>query len=251
MRANELAGVAERVTNRATLLALNAALEATRSGSEAFASIAEETRRLAEYAREATDTISRLSNEIEDKVGETISSIQTSSEDAKAAVASSGDPRRVVGVAPETAGPFALLLRLRSLRGGPRPEWRTGGRPLALRSAVPAFESRGPTLDGERTRPRSVTFVEAAGCGAFAEAATPPSPLGTAAVLPPETHTAFGVSHPNGGAPPPRTATPSNRRRRWTDAGGHGELPAAAEPAPFVAPKIPDWLEGIEPRHRG
>src|SRR5439155_1504344 len=42
MRANELASVAERVTNRATLLALNAALEATRSGSEAFASIAEE-----------------------------------------------------------------------------------------------------------------------------------------------------------------------------------------------------------------
>jgi hypothetical protein len=65
MRANELASVAERVTNRATLLALNAALEATRSGSEAFAAIAEETRRLAEFAREATDTISRLANEIE------------------------------------------------------------------------------------------------------------------------------------------------------------------------------------------
>jgi hypothetical protein len=86
MRANELASVAERVTNRATLLALNAALEATRSGSEAFAAIAEETRRLAEFAREATDTISRLSSEIEYKVGETITAIHATSEDAKTAL---------------------------------------------------------------------------------------------------------------------------------------------------------------------
>jgi methyl-accepting chemotaxis protein-like sensor len=87
MRANELASVAERVTNRATLLALNAALEATRSGSEAFAAIAEETRRLAEFAREATDTISRLSSEIEYKVGETITAIHATSNDAKTALA--------------------------------------------------------------------------------------------------------------------------------------------------------------------
>jgi hypothetical protein len=87
MRANELASVAERVTNRATLLALNAALEATRSGSEAFAAIAEETRRLAEFAREATDTISRLSSEIEYKVGETITAIHATSNDAKLALA--------------------------------------------------------------------------------------------------------------------------------------------------------------------
>jgi hypothetical protein len=87
MRANELASIAERVTNRATLLALNAALEATRSGSEAFAAIAEETRRLAEFAREATDTISRLSSEIEYKVGETITAIHAASENAKTSLA--------------------------------------------------------------------------------------------------------------------------------------------------------------------
>jgi len=87
MRANELASVAERVTNRATLLALNAALEATRSGSEAFAAIAEETRRLAEFAREATDTVSRLATEIEYKVGETITAIHSTSEDAKFSLA--------------------------------------------------------------------------------------------------------------------------------------------------------------------
>ena len=90
MRANELASVAERVTNRATLLALNAALEATRSGSEAFAAIAEETRRLAEFAREATDTIARLSSEIEYKVGETITAIHATSEDAKTSLAQMG-----------------------------------------------------------------------------------------------------------------------------------------------------------------
>ena len=88
MRANELASVAERVTNRATLLALNAQLEATRSGSEAFAAIAEETRKLAEFAREATDTISRLASEIEYKVGETITAIHATSEDAKSAYTS-------------------------------------------------------------------------------------------------------------------------------------------------------------------
>ena len=108
MRANELASVAERVTNRATLLALNAALEATRSGSEAFAAIAEETRRLAEFAREATDTISRLANEIEYKVGETITAIHATSEDAKVAVAAiSGstplEARAASGVEPEIA----------------------------------------------------------------------------------------------------------------------------------------------------
>jgi len=118
MRANELASVAERVTNRATLLALNAALEATRSGSEAFAAIAEETRRLAEFAREATDTVSRLAAEIEYKVGETITAIHSTSEEAKFSLA------HYPGVAPG-AGPLcpaaraqveALLRRATALR---------------------------------------------------------------------------------------------------------------------------------------
>jgi len=99
MRANELASVAERVTNRATLLALNAALEATRSGSEAFAAIAEETRRLAEFAREATDTIARLSSEIEYKVGETITAIHATSEDAKTSLAELGGTQPVTSSA--------------------------------------------------------------------------------------------------------------------------------------------------------
>jgi hypothetical protein len=103
MRANELASVAERVTNRATLLALNAALEATRSGSEAFAAIAEETRRLAEFAREATDTISRLSSEIEYKVGETITAIHATSEDAKNSLAEMGGTPAPVNSSARTA----------------------------------------------------------------------------------------------------------------------------------------------------
>ncbi len=109
MRANELAAVAERVTNRATLLALNAALEATRSGSEAFAAIAEETRRLAEFAREATDTISRLASEIEYKVGETITAIHATSEDAKISLAELG------GSAP-TAAPSSVSYRSQMYR---------------------------------------------------------------------------------------------------------------------------------------
>ena len=120
MRANELAGVAERVTNKATLLALNAALEATRSGSEAFAAIAEETRRLAEFAREATDTISRLSSEIEYKVGETITAIHSTSEDAKSAVATLASSPAGSGPVPAPAVSIAdveaLLDRARSIR---------------------------------------------------------------------------------------------------------------------------------------
>jgi hypothetical protein len=109
MRANELASVAERVTNRATLLALNAALEATRSGSEAFAAIAEETRRLAEFAREATDTISRLSSEIEYKVEETITAIHATSEDAKTSLAQ-------MGGAPVPVTPSARTARVQVVR---------------------------------------------------------------------------------------------------------------------------------------
>jgi len=97
MRASELASVAEQVTNRATLVALNAALEATRSGSGPFAAIAEETRRLAEYAREATDTMTRLAGEIEAKVERTITAIHADSEDAKRALAA-------LGSSPESGG---------------------------------------------------------------------------------------------------------------------------------------------------
>jgi len=106
------------VTNRATLLALNAALEATRSGSEAFAAIAEETRRLAEFAREATDTISRLANEIEYKVGETITAIHATSEDAKVAVAAiSGSTPLAALASPEHLESVATLLtRAREVR---------------------------------------------------------------------------------------------------------------------------------------
>jgi hypothetical protein len=111
MRANELASVAERVTNKATLLALNAALEATRSGSEAFAAIAEETRRLAEFAREATDTISRLSSEIEYKVGETITAIHATSEDAKSAVATFQAVPGAGSASPIPAAAVEALLR--------------------------------------------------------------------------------------------------------------------------------------------
>jgi methyl-accepting chemotaxis protein len=115
MRANELAGVAERVTNKATLLALNAALEATRSGSEAFAAIAEETRRLAEFAREATDTIARLSSEIEYKVGETITAIHATSEDAKSVVATFQASPGTSSPIP-TAAVEALLRRAQELK---------------------------------------------------------------------------------------------------------------------------------------
>jgi hypothetical protein len=144
MRANELAAVAERVTNRATLLALNAALEATRSGSEAFASIAEETRRLAEFAREATDTISRLANEIEFKVGETIHAIHQSSESAKHSLAALDSREGTPAAAPPAAAAqpsrdsaSSLLARARELRASlPAPS--TVGAPAPPAAPAPS-----------------------------------------------------------------------------------------------------------------
>jgi methyl-accepting chemotaxis protein-like sensor len=115
MRASELASVAEQVTNRATLVALNAALEATRSGSEPFAAIAEETRRLAEYAREATDTMTRLAGEIESKVERTITAIHADSEDAKRALAALGRPSGAAEPAQASAAPAADPAIIRSL----------------------------------------------------------------------------------------------------------------------------------------
>ena len=263
MRASELAGVAERVTNRATLLALNAALEATRSGSEAFASIAEETRRLAEYAREATDTISRLSNEIEIKVGETISSIQSSSEDAKAAVASvgSGKGARSRGVSPETVTALhSLLGRVRALRE------RTAspdGSPVAVGVSETSESSGSPGAEAEQADVH-VTYVEADERAATPVAGSPAAPA--------DMHTPFGniafggsESVPSGDAPdsdapggaaaesplaeeaPAESPSSANEALPSSDAPGS---PATSDPAALVLPKIPDWLEGIEPRHR-
>jgi Methyl-accepting chemotaxis protein (MCP) signalling domain len=149
MRANELAVVAERVTNRATLLALNAALEATRTGGEAMGAIAEETRRLAEYAREATDTISRLAGEIEVKVGETITAIHATSEDAKAGLATLS-----TGAAP------------------PPPDTsRTLGALVAVLDK--AYDLRAKLADGDEAAPESAPQASRAP----AVAPAPPSPV--------------------------------------------------------------------------
>ena len=279
MRASELAGVAERVTNRATLLALNAALEATRSGSEAFASIAEETRRLAEYAREATDTISRLSGEIEIKVCETISSIQESSEDAKAAVASMGPGAGAAthGVAPETVTALqSLLHRVRVLRE------KTAVRreePVAVSAPVDsaAVESdmsdrpayvHAPTLSESSEADAAdvhVSFVDAEERTAMPSVASHDAPS--------ETHNDFGnvafggfeptVSNSEPVVPeePSRLeSTPAEATTTEAVDGSDGpDSPApsattephgSGDPASLVLPKIPDWLEGIEPRHR-
>jgi hypothetical protein len=143
MRANELASVAERVTNRATLLALNAALEATRSGSEAFAAIAEETRKLAEFAREATDKISLLASEIEYKVGETITAIHATSEHAKSSLAGRGGSV-TGGGAPALSVVESLLARAREVRTGLTPGPAPPG---ATPTATPAPPVAAATVD--------------------------------------------------------------------------------------------------------
>lgn len=295
MRASELAGVAERVTNRATLLALNAALEATRSGSEAFASIAEETRRLAEYAREATDTISRLSGEIEIKVGETISAIQESSEDAKAAVASMGtNPGPAThGVSPETVTALQTLLhRVRVLREKTsvrREEPAEVVAPVASYAAAavsvaPSVESEPQarpaygdvSISSEAPEPEpadvQVSYVDAEERIAAPSAGAHESSAG-AHESHGDTHTgfgsvAFGGSEPvvasdepvasvetpvvpsSDAEPAPTEATTESDA---SDSPAPPDAPAAhasSDPATLVLPKIPDWLEGIEPRHR-
>ena len=260
MRANELAIVAERVTNRATLLALNAALEATRSGSEAFASIAEETRRLAEYAREATDTISRLSSEIEMKVGETIGSIQSSSEDAKAAV----DSIRVGGgtaraVAPET------IRALESLLGRVR-ELRERAEAVAAPPAAAISASTPETFDPERETPYtppsadspSLQDSEPAPSYVTLDASSPDDPAAPEARG--DSHDAFGARAIDEAAVPPPAEAVSDAPEPGpqmaadataADAAPGEEAPKSPPGGPTVVAKIPDWLEGIGPRdHR-
>ncbi|MBI4364294.1 MAG: hypothetical protein HY568_02600 [Candidatus Latescibacteria bacterium] len=175
MRANELASVAERVTNRATLLALNAALEATRSGSEAFAAIAEETRRLAEFAREATDTISRLASEIEYKVGETITAIHATSEDAKASFADLPG-----GASPAPAVRHEVGARVEKLLEGARELKRLLHAPAAAASAPPSsgFESHAPASPAspDFDRDRELPSDDSAADSTFDVLAEPGSP---------------------------------------------------------------------------
>jgi hypothetical protein len=164
MRANELASVAERVTNRATLLALNAALEATRSGSEAFAAIAEETRRLAEFAREATDTISRLAGEIEYKVGETITAIHSTSEDAKLAVAalSNSTPLASIASPAQRQAVKALLVRARDVR-------------KHLTAKLTERDDSGPNSDSGESNEAQVSGSATGHRGSMLEEPAPPS----------------------------------------------------------------------------
>jgi len=215
MRANELAAVAERVTNKATLLALNAALEATRSGSEAFAAIAEETRRLAEFAREATDTIARLSSEIEYKVGETITAIHATSEDAKSAVAALPSGLGSGGPAKPSVSPKAvetLLRRARALRDG-------------LGAPAGADASGHVTPDDPPSRDHD---------------ATPPAPSGGVSLFPDASESA-AVAAPDDGAPRRREeGTPPASRRE--------DAPALAPPTnqAIDGPRIP-LLDGLMP----
>jgi hypothetical protein len=283
MRANELATVAERVTNRATLLALNAALEATRSGSEAFASIAEETRRLAEYAREATDTISRLSNEIEMKVGETIGSIQSSSEDAKAAV----DSIRVGGgtsraVAPQTIQALESLLgRVRELReradAAATPPAASLSSPARETSAVesdtpysppvedrapyappvesdapyaPPVENRAPYVPPTSGDSPSLQDSEPAPSYVTLDASSSDEPVAPEA--PGDSHDSFGARPiQEGDAPPPVEAVSDepavNEEASAAEATPSGEMSKPHPGDPAVVAKIPDWLEGIGP----
>src|SRR6267378_3565501 len=175
MRANELASVAERVTNRATLLALNAALEATRSGSEAFAAIAEETRRLAEFAREATDTISRLSSEIEYKVGETITAIHATSEDAKTSLAELGGSAVAVPTSARSARVqvVRLLDRSRELLkclGISTPRQPAENPPSAKdRNSTPDIVENGPPPADNATVAEGMLLIEGLKPGAHLE----------------------------------------------------------------------------------
>lgn len=77
-KAKEILGLIDGITNKTTLLALNASIEAAHAGEsgKGFAVVADEIRQLAEQTKSATDSISRIFAELQNQADMAESSVE-------------------------------------------------------------------------------------------------------------------------------------------------------------------------------
>ncbi|MCX5800062.1 MAG: methyl-accepting chemotaxis protein [Candidatus Eisenbacteria bacterium] len=83
MKASALSRSSERIANRASVLALNVAVEAARASLPGMNVLAEEIRRLAEFARGCSDDSAVIVKEIETKVDAVVRAIHISQEEVR------------------------------------------------------------------------------------------------------------------------------------------------------------------------
>jgi len=83
IKANALSRSSERIANRASVLALNVAVEAARASLPGMSVLAEEIRKLADFARGCSDESAALVKEIETKVDSVIRAIHASQEEVR------------------------------------------------------------------------------------------------------------------------------------------------------------------------
>ncbi|MFH0777186.1 MAG: methyl-accepting chemotaxis protein [Candidatus Eisenbacteria bacterium] len=91
IKAGALSRSSERIANRASVLALNVAVEAARASLPGMNILAEEIRKLAEFARGCSDESASLVKEIEAKVDSVIRTIHFSQEKARLRTRALGD----------------------------------------------------------------------------------------------------------------------------------------------------------------
>jgi len=83
IKANALSRSSERIANRASVLALNVAIESARASLPGMNVLAEETRKLADFARGCSDESAVLVKEIEGKIDSVIRSIHMTQEEVR------------------------------------------------------------------------------------------------------------------------------------------------------------------------
>jgi hypothetical protein len=83
IKANALSRSSERIANRASVLALNVAVEAARASLPGMNVLAEEIRKLADFARGCSDESTALVGEIETKVDSVVRAIHISQEEVR------------------------------------------------------------------------------------------------------------------------------------------------------------------------
>ncbi|UCF78514.1 MAG: methyl-accepting chemotaxis protein [Candidatus Eiseniibacteriota bacterium] len=112
LKSSALSRSSERIANRASVLALNVAVEAAKASMPGMNVLSEEIRKLAEFARACSDENAALVRAIETKVDSVVRTIHISQEEVRLRMRSLGLPEPEEETAGEQAGARAELDRV-------------------------------------------------------------------------------------------------------------------------------------------